>query len=112
TAPEDDGDGGLPKVQNQRLTRRKINPFSGDPSIASDARKVLEPGRFAALAASFKWEQTFVLPTTTCWAKDNAQEVRRYIMDHPKSTWADYAAHFGKSKPTLRAAMKFARGSS
>jgi DNA invertase Pin-like site-specific DNA recombinase len=99
---------GYVKVKKRRLTHRKINPFLSDGSMAANAENALDPERFAGLAESFKWEEKFVLPQKTCWAADHAEEVLAYMEAHPDSSWDDYVAHFGKSKPTLRNAKNIA----
>jgi hypothetical protein len=65
-------------------------------------------GRFAGLGPEWFWEDTFQLPRKTCWAREQAAEVAR--LRAGGLTLEELAVHFGKSVPTIRAALKRAGG--
>jgi len=100
---------GIQKVRPRRLGRRKVDDLSADqPLAAADADRVLDPHRFVGLAGSFVWEESFFLPRKLSWAQQYALEVLKYTHDNADATMYQVAAHFGKTPPTIRHALRLA----
>jgi site-specific DNA recombinase len=69
----------------------------------------LDPNRFAGLQEPLFWTESFVLPETLSWAKANAVEVGRLRAEG--LTMERLAQRFGKTVPTIRQALRYAKAS-
>jgi hypothetical protein len=67
-----------------------------------------DPTRLAGLTGLFVFKEELVSSERRCWAAAHALEVARE-RDSTVCTQAKLAAHFGKSLPTIRRALKLAR---
>jgi DNA invertase Pin-like site-specific DNA recombinase len=107
--PSGEGGDGYEKVMPRRLTRRKLNTLSADDGPApADVERALDPQRFAGLAGAFVWEEPLVVPRKVPWVEEYADQVLEYITKHPEVTQDKVAEHFGKTRPTIRAALRIA----
>jgi DNA invertase Pin-like site-specific DNA recombinase len=91
-------------VVPRRRGRLHIPDLAADsPALGCNADTVLDPERFARLPEPFFWTEVVVLPRKPTWAEENAGEVARL---RATMTMQDLAAHFGKSVPTIRSALR------
>jgi len=104
------GGGEYEKVLPRRLTRRKVNTLSANTApVAVDVEGALDARKFAGLAEAFVWEESLVVSRKISWAEEYADEVLKFTDEHPNLTQGGVAQHFGKSRPTIRQALKIAR---
>jgi hypothetical protein len=91
----------------RRLARRRLSGEDADSAeLREEAESVCEADRFAVLGPEWFWEDEFTLPgRREGWASTNAPAVARKRRE-TGWTHARLAAHFGKSLPTIRAALK------
>jgi hypothetical protein len=85
---------------------RLDEPLGPGPDPLLEIPTSTDPTRFADLDASWFWEDVFEMPTTMCWSAEHAAEVAR--LRGEGWTMARLAAHFGRSLPTIRHALKIA----
>ena len=69
-----------------------------------DDLRNLDPKRFSDLGPEWFWEDTLEVPKPTYWAAEYAAEVVRLRADG--MTIEKLAAHFGKTPPTIRKALR------
>jgi hypothetical protein len=99
---------GVRRVKPRRLTRRRLD--SGEPvteDLKARAAWATDPQRFADLDERWFEERVFTVPKRLSWVEEHAPEVaaRRKLNE----TEQQLAEHFGKSLPTIRAALRIAR---
>ncbi|HEX3146895.1 MAG TPA: recombinase family protein [Gemmataceae bacterium] len=92
----------------RRLARRRL--LGADPTdedLASAADWATDTDRFAGLGDEWFWEDWFQLPSGHSWAEANARAVS---VKRKETGWTIelLAAHFGKTAPTIRKALKHA----
>jgi DNA invertase Pin-like site-specific DNA recombinase len=89
-----------------RVRGRLRLPNLTSSCMADDPDTVLDPDRFAGLAAEFFWTEVLDLAGPQSWAEEHAAEVAKLRAQN--TTHAKLAKHFGKSVPTIRAALAHA----
>jgi len=96
---------------DKRITPRRRGRLriarSSDPSEHDRRDTSLDPARFAGLSGRFIWKDELMMPGKRSWSSDHALEVARK-RDETGWTQAKLAKHFGKSRPTIRRALKIA----
>ena len=98
--------GFAPAVPRRRARLRVPNLSAEGASTAGEVDTSLDPSRFAGLPSAFFWTESFVLSGRSCWAEENAEAV--LAARAGGSTMEELAARFGKSRPTIRHALKIA----
>jgi hypothetical protein len=78
------------------------------PGRAAEIPPSVAPDRFANLDGKWFWEDTLEIPGRSSWAADHADEAAR--LRGQGWTIARLAAHFGRTPPTIRHALKIASG--
>jgi site-specific DNA recombinase len=113
----DDGDTGsessnlsLPRAAPRR--RACLNTGDAmDPDIAAAANQFAgDPHRFAGLGSEWFNEDAYEVPPRLSWAERYAERVAQYRLQE-RASMGKTASHFGKSVPTIRAALKHAKES-
>ena len=103
-----DADPDQPSVLQSAPRRRaklRVDPFAADALEQKDAAHFIsDPNRFSDLPSIWFWEERASIPEKTCWASENAVEVAR--MRGRGLTMEALAEHFGKTVPTVRAALR------
>jgi hypothetical protein len=85
---------------------RLDEPLVSGPGSLPEIPTSTDPGRFANLDAKWFWEDVFEMPARMCWSAEHAAEVARLRAEG--WTMDRLAAHFGRSLPTIRNALKIA----
>jgi DNA invertase Pin-like site-specific DNA recombinase/DNA-binding CsgD family transcriptional regulator len=99
---------GITPVVPRRRGRLRLPTLSAEGGgDVGDLDTSLDPARFAGLPAPFFWEETFLIDKVPSWAEANAAEVSRLRVEGV--TMAELAARFGRTVPTIRAALRHAR---
>lgn len=94
----------------RRRGRRDVGAAFDDDEVAAAAREfAADTGRFAGLPAEWFTEDTFTVQRTLSWARMHAVEVAQFRLT-AKATMEVTAAHFSKTIPTIRAALRYAGG--
>jgi hypothetical protein len=105
-------DPGVDTATPRRRARRRVDNRDTDGSdLRAAARMAVDVHRFAGLDPSWFWDDELHIPPRTCWAKANAAAV---AAKKAETAWsvAKLATFFGKSGPTIRAALRYAAGPS
>jgi DNA invertase Pin-like site-specific DNA recombinase len=89
-----------------RVRGRLRLPSLSSSGHGADPDTVLDPDRFAGLAPEFFWVEPLDLAGPQSWAEEYAAEVAS--LRSQNMTHAELAKHFGKSVPTIRAALAHA----
>jgi len=99
----------------RRRTRLRLHDVDVPRSqLQASADFAADPYRFAGLGEQWFWLDVFQIPgKTTSWAEENAESVKsRYdelaAVSGKKPSLKVLAAEFGKSRPTISAALKIA----
>ena len=96
-------------AEPRRRTRRRVDcDIANDEQLQAMNQFATDPHRFKGLAPEWFCEDEFQIPRKMCWAESNAIEVARYRLDH-QVTIEKTAKKFGKSPPTIKKAIKFAK---
>ncbi|MDB5310438.1 MAG: Resolvase domain protein [Gemmataceae bacterium] len=85
---------------------RRLDTADAGPALREEAHRAADVHRFAGLGPDWFWEDEFRIPDPTCWSKENAAEVARLRVT---MTHEQLAAHFGRSVPTIRKALRAAK---
>jgi hypothetical protein len=85
---------------------RVDQPLASGSSLLPEMGTTADPGRFADLDPKWFWEDELEIGGPTCWAAEHAAEVAG--LRENGWTMARLAAHFGRSAPTIRHALKIA----
>ncbi|MBL8792400.1 MAG: recombinase family protein [Planctomycetia bacterium] len=100
--------GPVAQVQPRRRAPLRVEePAAGDDH-GDSAVDIADPARFAGLDACWFWEEPLELPRSLSWAEAHAAEVARL---RTTLTMEQLAAHFGKTIPTIRNALRKAAAS-
>lgn len=93
----------------RRRTRRNTGNAIDDDEVAAAANDfAVDPERFGGLGPEWFHEDVFEVPRRLSWAEENAQKVAEYRLS-TNATMEATARHFGKTPPTIRKALTFAR---
>lgn len=96
--------GDLCQVKPRRRGRLRVPNLSADSQAKlGDLDTALNPERFAGLPEAFFWTESFVVEGKKSWAEQHAAEVVRL---RATMTMAQLAAHFDKTVPTIRDALR------
>jgi DNA invertase Pin-like site-specific DNA recombinase len=100
---------GVVPVKARRRTLRRaggIHDSNEELDFAGDL--ATDVGRFNGLASEWFWEDKFEIPVVRSWHETHALAV---AAKRKETGWTEdlLAIHFGKSRPTIRAAMNYAR---
>jgi len=97
----------VPQVQPRRRAQLRVEePVTGNVEHGS-ALDITDPERFSGLEACWFWEDVLEVPRSLSWAETHAVEVARL---RATMTMEQLAAHFGKTIPTIRNALRKAAG--
>lgn len=103
--PETTAPNRFESVVPRRRGRLRVPNLSADTTAASGGvDTALDPERFTGLPEPFFWSETIVIERTASWAEANAAEVVR--LRAGGLTIERIAAHFGKTPPTIRSALR------
>lgn len=98
---------GASRARIRRRSRLRVGSHDENGMNLDDAAHyAAEVNRFAGLGPEYFWDDEFVIPEKTFWAKENAAAVaakRAEGLTHEK-----LAEHFQVSTPTIRHALKLA----
>jgi hypothetical protein len=101
--------GATPRAKPRRRSRLRVDePAPGGAMAPGDDQPGLDPRRFDGLDAGWFWEDPVPISGPSCWSSDNAAAVARVRRENPGWTLARLCAHFGKTAPTIRKALKLA----
>lgn len=101
-----DTDGFAP-VTPRRRARLRVDHGDGETKyLQAAADTAANPDRFAGLGDQWFWTDEFHIPERQSWAQEKASEVAE--VRAKGSTMEQLAAHFGKTIPTIRAALRHA----
>lgn len=93
----------------RRRTKRDVGDAMEDDEVLEGAIEfAVDPERFAGLGAQWFTEAIFQVPERLSWSQAHAREVAEYRLQTKKSM-ALTALHFGKTIPTIRAALDYAK---
>lgn len=93
----------------RRRTRRQLRDTFDDEDAAAEANDfAVDLERFAGLGSEWFCEDIFVVPKRQSWAEGHAEKVARFRLE-THATMAATAEHFGKTVPTIRKALVYAR---
>ncbi|MBA4107552.1 MAG: hypothetical protein C0485_17585 [Pirellula sp.] len=98
----------------RRRTRLCLHDADGERSqLQAQADYVADPLRFAGLGDEWFWIDELRIPVKTSWAVDNADVVQRRYNEIKQQTGKEpslnvLVSEFGKSRPTITAALKVA----
>jgi hypothetical protein len=97
-----------PGIKPRRLSRRRIDSGGApDPALKARAIWAADPQRFAMLDSRWFEEHVFQVPKRLSWAEQFAPDVAaQRKLGHTEEQLAE---HFGKTLPTIRKSLKFAR---
>jgi transposase-like protein len=96
---------GMPR----RRARRDVGAAIEDDDVATSFNEVaVDPYRFAGLGSEWFSETVLQVPRRLSWAEEHAREVAEFRLDN-QATMEATANHFGKTVPTIRAALNHAR---
>lgn len=96
-------------TSGRRRTKRNVAAAYEDDEAAETANNfAVDPERFAELGPEWFTEKKFQVPERQSWVEKNAMNVAKYRFDN-KTTMEVTAKHFGKSVPTIRAALRIAQ---
>ncbi len=79
-----------------------------DDEAASLIDFAVDPDRFGGLGREWFTEDVFQLPERLSWAKAHAQEVAEFRL-RTHASMEKTVEHFGKTKPTIREALRYAK---
>jgi uncharacterized protein (DUF433 family) len=98
---------GTTQVTPRRRARLRVDHDVGDTEyLQAAADMAADPNRFSGLDDQWFWEDVFRIPERQSWAQQHATAVAEA---RTKGwTMEKVAAHFGKTVPTIRAALKYA----
>jgi uncharacterized protein (DUF433 family) len=91
----------------RRRAVRRVEDAQGDQNaLRAAAHLAADVNRFAGLGPEWFWEDTFCIPARKSWAEKHAMDVadRRAT----GQTMEVLAAHFRKTIPTIRSALRYA----
>jgi hypothetical protein len=95
------------KVKPRRRGRLRIDDLSADAGLDLGVPDtVLDPNRFQGLPEQFMWEERFYLSRKLSWAEEHAADVAGARAEG--LTMQGLAERFGKTVPTIRAALRCA----
>jgi hypothetical protein len=95
------------RIQPRRRGRVRIDaPLRTEPGLLPEIPASPDPGRFADLDPQWFWEDVFEMPRSSCWATEHAAEGAQ--LRGQGWTMAGLATHFGRTRPTIRHALKIA----
>ena len=97
----------IPKTSRRRTQRDVGNAYDDDEEAQAANDFAVNPYRFAELGPEWFTEATFHVPEQLSWSERNAIEVAMFRLES-KSTMLKTAEHFGKTIPTIRAALRVA----
>lgn len=93
----------------RRRARLNIGAAIEDDDVADSINDfAADPQRFAGLGPEWFTEDVFQLPRRLSWAEANAEEVAEF-RHQTHSSMATTAGHFGKTIPTIREALRYAK---
>jgi hypothetical protein len=91
----------------RRALRRVVADDGNQSALQAAAHEAADVDRFADLGPEWFWVDEFRLPEKTCWTQKYAEEVA--ALRATGWTIARLVAHFGKTIPTIRAALRLAK---
>lgn len=96
---------GKPQIRK----RRRFTPLSGEDMIETTERSeaLMEPDRFAVFGPDLFWTDELHIPIKQRWHEVHAHEVARAKAQD--KTYEEVCKHFGKSKPTILEALRYAK---
>ena len=93
----------------RRRGRRDVGTAIEDDEFVTSANQFgTDPERYAGLGANWFTDHVFHVPRRISWPEAHAREVAQYRLDTAASMEVT-AAHFGKTPPTIRKALQFAK---
>lgn len=93
----------------RRRTRRNVGDVFDDENFAADANDfAVDLRRFDGLGPEWFTEDVFLVPERLSWSEEHAEEVARFRLES-QATMGATADHFGKTVPTIRKALGYAR---
>jgi DNA invertase Pin-like site-specific DNA recombinase len=96
-------------VTGRRRTRRRVAVEFDEEEQAQVANDfAIDPTRFAGLPSEWFTEDIFQVPERISWAEEHAMAVATFRIEQ-HATMEVTIAHFGKSKPTIQQALKYAK---
>lgn len=109
TKPQEPAEPLLPAIvrkgKPRRRARLRTDPLAPNASELKDsAHFAADPNRFAGVGDQWFWTECLQIPAKTCWASDHATEVARERAGG--ATMEQLAAHFKKTVPTIRDALR------
>lgn len=97
------------RANPRRRARLDIQGAIEDDEMAAEANEfAVDTDRFAGLGPEWFTEDHFDVPVTLSWAESNALAVAEFRLSSHASMDVT-AKHFGKTVPTIRAALKYAK---
>lgn len=98
-------------IKPRRRTRRNLSDVFDDDSAAIAKNDfAVDPERFDKLSPQLFQIHEFQVPEKKSWPEENAQAVAEFRLNE-KLSMEKTAKHFGKSIPTIRNALKYAKSS-
>ena len=93
-----------------RIATDDLAPGNEDTHLREIAEHVTNPNRFAGMPDNWFWTDRFLIPEKSCWSKDNASAVLERYLELQSETGKKpscnvLAKEFGKSRPTILAAL-------
>lgn len=102
-APTNEAEKPLAQVKPRRRAQLRVEEPVSEQDSVPEAVDISDPDRFGGLDACWMWEDVLEIPRVLSWAEAHAAEVARLRVT---MTMAQLAAHFGKTIPTIRNALK------
>jgi DNA invertase Pin-like site-specific DNA recombinase len=99
---------GTHQVKPRRRAQLRVDkPLTGGEDLQEAVGFAADPERFAGLDPKWFWEDVFYLPQKESWTHEHADEVWQ-LRNVDKLPWTQITRLLGKSRPTLRKALRHA----
>ena len=97
-----------PRRRRRRTRRRVIADIDDEEQMDAANDFAVDPQRFAGLGPEWFTLDTFQVPRRLSWAEEHALEVAQFRLEMG-ATMAKTANQFGRTIPTIRAALRYAQ---
>jgi hypothetical protein len=97
-------------VRRRRLRARELPsllPTTAEHGGGNGSSTAPAADAFSHLAEEFLWSETFTLEAPRPWYQAHAEEVKKAYEAQAKKNQTALARHFGVTKPTIRAALRY-----
>ncbi len=99
-----------PCRRRQRTLRRTDEGLDDEEEVEIANHFAADPQRFAGLGPEWFSEEVLQVPIRQSWAEEHAVEVAQFRLE-THATMEVTSKHFGKTVPTIREALRYARDS-